>query len=58
MCSDKIQQKISRTFRTEAGAQRFAVVRSYIETGRKHGENPLDLLVRLFAGNPWMVPTR
>lgn len=53
----KLQQKISGTFRTEAGAERFATVRSYIETGRKHGHNPLDLLIQLFAGNPWMIPT-
>lgn len=35
----KLQQKISGSFRTEHGAHRFACVRSYIETGRKHGLN-------------------
>lgn len=53
----KLQQKISGTFRTEEGARRFAVVRSYIETGRKHGHNPIDLLIALFNGNPWAIPT-
>jgi transposase len=38
----KLHQKISGTFRTEHGAQRFATVRSYIETGRKHGLYGLD----------------
>jgi transposase len=53
----KLQQKISGTFRTEAGARRFATVRSYIETGRKHNQNPLDLLIQLFNGNPWTIPS-
>jgi len=52
----KLQQKISGCFRTEAGARSFARVRSYIETGRKHGLNPVDLLTDLFMGRPWMIP--
>ncbi|HEX5265630.1 MAG TPA: IS66 family transposase [Acidimicrobiales bacterium] len=52
----KLQQKISGTFRTEAGARNFARIRSYIETGRKHGLNPVDLLTDLFMGRPWMIP--
>ncbi len=28
-------------------------VRSYIDTARKHGHRPLDVLRRLFTGNPW-----
>lgn len=52
----KLQQKISGGFRTPTGAEAFAAVRSYIETGRKHGNNPLDLLTRLFAGTPWAIP--
>jgi transposase len=53
----KLQQKVSGSFRTEHGAHRFATVRSYIETGRKHGLNPLDLLTQLFNGHPWTIPT-
>ncbi len=53
----KLQQKVSGSFRTDHGAHRFATVRSYIETGRKHGLNPLDLLAQLFNGQPWTVPT-
>jgi transposase len=52
----KLQQKISGTFRTEDGARRFAAVRSYIETGRKHGQNPIDVLIALFNGTPWTIP--
>ncbi len=52
----KLQQKISGCFRTETGAHHFAVVRSYIETGRKHGLNPIDLLIALFNGQPWAIP--
>jgi transposase len=53
----KLVMKISGCFRTPAGAERFAKVRSYIETGRKHGENPLDLLTAVFTGQPWMIPS-
>lgn len=52
----KLQQKISGCFRTEVGARNFARIRSYIETGRKHGLNPVDLLTDLFMGRPWMIP--
>lgn len=53
----KLQQKISGCFRTETGATNFATVRSYIETGRKHGANPIDLLIDLFTGHPWTIPS-
>lgn len=53
----KLQQKISGTFRTTRGAERFATIRSYIETGRKHGHNPIDLLTDPFTGHPWAIPT-
>ena len=33
----KVKQKISGSFRTEAGAMAFAVVRSLVETARKQG---------------------
>ncbi len=55
--SVKLQQEIWGTFRTEAAARRFAAVRSCVETGCKHGENPLDILIQLFTGNPWMIPS-
>jgi transposase len=52
----KAQQKISGSWRTLIGAQRFARIRSYISTVRKHGLNPLTALRDLFAGRPWMLP--
>jgi hypothetical protein len=36
--------KISGRWRTEDGIKAFADVRSYIDTGRKHGQNPLSIL--------------
>jgi transposase len=52
----KVQQKISGSWRTLTGARRFARIRSYISTVRKHGINPLTALRDLFAGRPWMLP--
>jgi transposase len=52
----KAQQKVSGSWRTLTGAQRFARIRSYISTVRKHGVNPLTALRDLFAGRPWMLP--
>lgn len=50
----KLQQKISGCWRTNAGAERFLKVRSYISTARKHGHRPLDVLTELSAGHPWL----
>jgi transposase len=52
----KTQQKVSGSWRTLTGARRFARIRSYISTVRKHGINPLTALRDLFAGRPWMLP--
>ncbi len=40
----KVKQKISVSFRTKAGAQDFAVLRSVLETARKCRLNALDVL--------------
>lgn len=53
----KLQMKVSGCFRTSEGARRFGHVRSYIETARKHGLNPLDALIDLFNGKPWAIPS-
>lgn len=53
----KTQQKVSGSWRTLSGARRFARIRSYISTVRKHGINPLTALRDLFVGRPWMLPT-
>jgi transposase len=50
----KLQQKISGCWRTLTGAEAFLVVRSYLSTARKQGLNPLNVLRRLFNGNPWL----
>ena len=52
----KLQQKISGGWRTEAGIQAFADVRSYIDTARKHGHNPLPALTQLLTTGPWPIP--
>ncbi len=46
----KVKQKISGGFRTQAGATRFCVIRSYLETLRKQGENLIDALTQAFQG--------
>ena len=50
----KLQQKISGSFRTEAGAKTFCRVRSYISTARKNAVGTMDALTRLFQGNPFV----
>jgi hypothetical protein len=52
----KLQTKISGCFRSQRGAESFATVRFYIETGRKHGEKPFEILVQLCRHNPWTIP--
>ena len=52
----KLHRKISSCFRSQAGAERFAHVRSYLSTTRKHDIPAIDALVRLFNNDPWMPP--
>jgi transposase len=52
----KLHRKISSCFRSQAGAERFARVRSYLSTTRKNDVDALDALTRLFNGDPWMPP--
>lgn len=54
----KLQQKISGGWRTTDGIQHFANVRSYIDTTRKHGNNPLHALTQLFTTGAWPIPVR
>ena len=49
----KTQQKISGRLTSEDVTQDRLDIRSYIDTARKHGQRPLDILRRLFTGNPW-----
>lgn len=47
----KVKQKISGSFRTKKGAERFCTIRSYLETLRKQGDHLLDALTLAFQGN-------
>ena len=49
----KLQQKISGSWRTTEGAERFLVVRGYLSTARKQGQHVLTALRRVFEGDPW-----
>ena len=48
----KVQQKISGTFRSEAGVTAFCRLRSYLSTMRKQGHAMLAALAAVFAGRP------
>jgi transposase len=52
----KLHRKISGCFRSKHGAERFAHLRSYLSTTRKHGVPAIEALTQLFNGNPWMPP--
>jgi len=53
----KLRQKISGTMRIPQGAQDFATIRSYLQTGLKQGQNALHILTTLFEGRPWLPAT-
>lgn len=53
----KLQQKISGSWRTLAGAQGFCAIRSYISTMRKHEVDVLEGLRGIFTGKVWLPPT-
>jgi len=50
----KLHQKISGCFQSKDHARAFAVLRSYLDTARKHGESALTVLGLVFTGQPWM----
>jgi transposase len=52
----KVQQKVSGCFRTIQGAETFCRVRGYLSTLRKHGEQLLPALHRVFTDHP-LVPS-
>ena len=53
----KLRLKISGCFRTLAGAQQFARIRSYLSTTRKQGGNILQAILQAMSGHPFL-PTR
>jgi transposase len=48
----KVQQKVSGTFRSDAGAEAFCRIRSVCSTWRKQARSVLDALTHAFAGYP------
>ena len=52
----KVQQKISGTFRSEAGAGAFCRIRSYISTVRKHAVNVIEAMLGAFVRNAFVPP--
>jgi transposase len=50
----KLKQKVSGGFRSTAGAEGFATIRSYLSTLRKQSANIFQSLVMTFQGNPPM----
>ncbi len=50
----KLHDKISGHFRSETNAKAFMTVRSYLQTGAKHGHNALDLLTILWTPGAWL----
>lgn len=51
----KLQQKISGSWRTIAGAEGFLALRSYLSTAAKQGHDVLDVLARLAERDPWLL---
>jgi transposase len=47
----KVQQKVSGTFCSDAGADAFCRIRSVCSTWRKQGRSVLDALEAAFAGH-------
>jgi transposase len=48
----KVQQKVSGTFRSVAGALGFCRIRSLISTVKKHGASVIAALNQVFDGSP------
>ena len=52
----KVKQKVSGSFRTKVGADRFAQIRAYISTARKNDQPVIDAIQSAFAGDPFIPP--
>ena len=47
----KTKMKVSGHFQNITSAECFAIIKSYIETGRRHGFNPIYLIIRALKGD-------
>jgi hypothetical protein len=47
--SSKTKMKVSGQFQNIKSAEYFSIIRSYIETGRRHGFNPIYLITRVLT---------
>ncbi|MGH3861109.1 IS66 family transposase [Actinokineospora sp.] len=52
----KLHDKISGAFRSDAGAQAFATIRSYLQTAALNGINRLWALHQIYTTGPWLPP--
>ncbi len=50
----KVKQKVSGSFRTAEGAERFARIRGYLSTARKQTVNAFDAIKNAFDGKPFI----
>jgi len=50
----KVRLKVSGCFRTLEGAERFARIRGYLSTSRKHDISLLDAITNVFMGKPFI----
>ena len=48
----KVQQKISGTFRTWKGAEKFARIRSYLSTAQKQSISPFQAIQQALLDSP------
>ena len=53
--NSKTKMKVSGQFENLKSAEAFATIKSYITTGKRHGMNPVKLIVRALEGNPVTV---
>jgi len=52
----KVKQKVSGGFRSSDYAQHFTLIRSYIATIKKNGENVCQQLLNAFLKQPFLIP--
>ena len=53
----KVKQKISGCFRSDAGADRYAIIRSYLSTTKKNGVFAFDAISDALKGFPFKLNT-